>query len=56
MLIKDIVDEDFINYKVPSMLIACSTCSWKCGKDVCQNSSLENMKDHDVPVQMVVER
>ena len=30
MLIKDIIDEDFINYKKPSMFIGTVKCDWKC--------------------------
>lgn len=44
MLIKGLVDEDFVNYKVPSMYICTNTCSFKCDKEsgtsCCQNSSL----------------
>lgn len=44
MKIKGITDEDFINYKVPSMYIATATCSFKCdweyGNTICQNGSL----------------
>lgn len=44
MKIKNILDEDFINYKLPSMYIAFPFCSFKCEKDCgmqcCQNSSL----------------
>ena len=44
MKIKNIIEEDFVNYKVPSMFIATSRCDFKCdrecGKNVCQNSSL----------------
>lgn len=44
MLIKNIVDEDFVNYKKPSMFIGTSDCNFKCdkecGKPVCQNSEL----------------
>lgn len=44
MLVKDIKDEDFINYKKPSMLIAFPYCDFKCDKEcgraVCQNSPL----------------
>ena len=44
MLIKNIVDEDFCNYKKPSMFIGTISCSFKCdkecGKPVCQNSEL----------------
>ena len=46
MKIKDVVVEDFLNYKEPSMLIVSALCDWKCcteaGLDisVCQNASL----------------
>lgn len=44
MKIKGIIDEDFTNYKKPSMFIATNSCSFKCdkecGKPVCQNSEL----------------
>lgn len=40
MLIKNLVDEDFVNYCRASMFIGTSTCSWKCGKGLCQNSEL----------------
>ncbi len=44
MLIKNIIDEDFCNYKKPSMFIGMNSCSFKCdkecGKPVCQNSEL----------------
>ena len=44
MIIRGLVDEDFVNYKKPSMFIAFPTCSWKCemecGQRVCQNSTL----------------
>ena len=44
MWLKGITDEDFVNYKVPSMFIATATCDFKCdrecGRQVCQNSSL----------------
>lgn len=44
MLIKNLIDEDFCNFKKPAMLIATSKCNFKCdkecGKQVCQNSPL----------------
>lgn len=58
MLIKGITDEDFINYKVPSMYIATATCSFKCdkeyGKPICQNSELVKQPDIDInPVDII---
>lgn len=44
MQIKNLIDEDFVQYKKPSMFIGFPKCSFKCdkecGKPVCQNSSL----------------
>lgn len=44
MKIKNLIDEDFTNYKKPSMFIGTSSCDFKCdkecGKPVCQNSEL----------------
>lgn len=52
MKIKGMTDEDFVNYKVPSMFIATSQCSFKCdrecGRNVCQNSPLAKQKSIDV--------
>lgn len=46
MLLKGITDEDFVNYKVPSMFISTAVCSFKCdqecGRQICQNSALAN--------------
>ena len=44
MKVKNLIDEDFVNYKEPSMFIATSQCTFKCDKEVgcqvCQNSQL----------------
>ena len=59
MLVKSIVEEDFVNYKVPSMFIATCFCDWKCCKEqnldisVCQNSNISkqpnlNMSDKEI--------
>lgn len=44
MLIKGLVDEDFVNYKKPSMFVIFPFCSFKCENEAkvhcCQNSSL----------------
>ena len=50
MRLKGIIDEDFINYKKPSMFLITSTCDWKCCKEakidisICQNQSLSKEK------------
>jgi hypothetical protein len=46
MRVKGIIDEDFVNYKKPSMFIISPYCTFKCDKEagcqVCQNSDLAN--------------
>ena len=62
MLIKMIVDEDFNNYKKPSMMIATCKCNWKCcveqGLDlsICQNSIIAQQNDIDIPVNEIFSR
>ena len=60
MLIKGIVDEDFINYKLPSMYIATATCSFKCDKEygqpICQNSELVKQPTIDISIEDLVNR
>lgn len=60
MLIKNLIDEDFVNYKKPSMLIGAVSCSFKCdkecGKPVCQNSELAKAPVIDVETNEVIER
>ena len=52
--IKDVVAEDFVNYKLPSMFIITSICNWKCchegnfSESVCQNNSLVNKPTKEV--------
>ena len=52
MLVKDIKDEDFINYKKPCMVIEFPYCSFKCDKEcgmqVCQNGALANSPNIDI--------
>ena len=45
MILKGIIDEDFVNYKVPSMTLMFPRCSFKCGQDICQNSDIINQSD-----------
>ena len=60
MLIKGLVDEDFVNYKKPSMYIAFPNCSFKCDKEagcaICQNSQLANEPSIEFNVNQMVER
>ena len=60
MIIKELRDEDFVNYKTPSMFIAFPHCSWKCERDckmrVCQNSALATAPSIDIDVSSLVAR
>lgn len=60
MLIKSFKDEDFVNYKKPSMFIITPTCSFKCDKEndclMCQNSHLAHEPTHDVDTRLLVKR
>ena len=59
MKIKGVTDEDFVNYRKPSMFIVTSFCDYKCnkesGEDCCQNSVLAHAPvmtiDDDILVQ-----
>ena len=55
MKIKGIVEEDFINYYKPSMLLMMPHCDWKCGKGLCQNSDMALAPTIDVdPVEIAI--
>ena len=60
MIIKFLVEEDFVNYKKPSMFIGFPTCTWKCekecGKKMCQNSSLAQSPNIEISYEEIVER
>lgn len=51
MLIKTIIDEDFTNYKKPSMFVGTCVCNWKCCVEnnlpitTCQNQPLSQQKN-----------
>lgn len=62
MLLKTIIDEDFNNYRKPSMFIATCKCNWKCCVEqnldinICQNSDLAKQKNIDMPVDEIFSR
>lgn len=61
MKIKFLVEEDFVNYKKPSMFIGFPTCDWKCErkcgiKGMCQNSSLSKAPSIEIKYKSIVER
>ena len=59
MLVKDVVETDFLNYKVPSMYVAFPYCSFKCEKDCgiqcCHNSALARAQNIEISAERIVE-
>lgn len=55
MILKTFIHEDFVNYKEPSMFIAFPTCSFKCGKENCQNKDLAEAPNIYVDPDKIVE-
>lgn len=60
LIIKGLIDEDFVNYKKPSMYIAFPTCSFKCDKEagcsICQNSQLAKEPNIEIREEEVINR
>lgn len=60
MIIKQLIDEDFVNYCKPSMFIAFPSCTFKCERDcnmqVCQNSELAKSKNIEISEQKIIDR
>ena len=60
MIVKQLVDEDFVNYKKPSMFIGFPSCTWKCEKECgercCQNSALAQSPNIDISINSLIER
>ena len=53
--IKSILSESFTDYKKCSMLICGCKCTWKCGKELCQNSPLAKCSTKEIDVDKIVE-
>ena len=56
MKIKGLITEDFVNYKKASMTIIFPYCTFKCGKDYCQNSSLAKSPIIEISVDDLINR
>lgn len=59
MRIKNLIHEDFLQYRKCSMFIGTATCSFKCcieaGCDICQNSSLALAQDFNIANEKIVQ-
>lgn len=60
MKIKNIIEEDFVNYFKPSMFILFNKCNFKCDREtgcsICQNSQLAHEPDIDISIIEIVSR
>lgn len=62
MRISNLKDEDFVNYKKPSLFIGTCFCDWKCcdeggfDREICQNHSLYNSKQHNLSPEQLYNR
>ena len=60
MLIKGLIDEDFVQYKKPSMFIIFPYCDFKCDREagcsICQNGRLAHEPNIDISINDIVER
>lgn len=55
MLIKGIIVEDFVNYKLPSMTIEFPYCTFKCGREFCQNSAIVEESNIEISEKRICE-
>lgn len=60
MIVKGIIDEDFVNYKKPAMVIEFPYCDLKCdkecGKPICQNSPLIKIPNIKIEEEYIIEK
>ena len=60
MILKGVVDQDFIQYKKPCMTLMFPSCSFKCdiecGERVCQNGALAFSPDIEVDTYTIAKR
>lgn len=56
MKIKGLITEDFVNYKKASMTIIFPYCTFKCGEDYCQNSSLTKSPIIEISIDNLVNK
>ena len=60
MKIKGLIDEDYVNFKLPCMYIAFPNCTFKCDKEngaqLCQNCHLASAPEIEVSKEELIER
>lgn len=60
MLLKNLIQEDFTNYKICSMFLGFPTCTWKCERDcgmkgLCQNAALALAPSIEISIPDIIE-
>ena len=60
MKLKNLIDEDFANYKLPALFLGFPSCTFKCerecGGKFCQNSCLAQQPNIEIPVARIIDR
>lgn len=60
MKLKGIIEEDFTNYKLPSMFLITCNCDFKCcreaGNDICQNMPIIKQQDLEIDDDNLIRR
>lgn len=61
MIVKNIIDNDYSNYKTCSMFIGFPTCTFKCEKEcgckgMCQNTALANSPNIEISCHDIIRR
>lgn len=60
MQLRGMQDEDFVNYKIPSLVLATSFCAFKCDKEygepICQNSELAKAPIVEIDADTIISR
>ncbi len=56
MRVKNIIWEDTVNYCKPSLFIGTAACSFKCGRENCQNKVLVETPDADISEDEIIRK
>lgn len=56
MKIKGVISEDFVNYRKSAMTIMFPYCTFKCGTDYCQNSSLAHEPNIEISIEDLIQK
>ena len=56
IVVKNIIDEDFVNFKAPAMFVAFPACTFKCGRENCQNRELAAAPDIHIAPEKIAAR